>query len=142
MTTNAPGTGHPPEEGAAEAAARLLREDSVARVPGTVDMVKDLLDDTTRVAVSVRWTETLEAIASGLEAGGVVVSRLDGRMSGAERDDQRQAFQQGAARVCVFSIADKALVRELAGSNDTRLAIHDMRPLRSARGPRPDRQSG
>lgn len=88
------------------ARTRFRQKASFIRVPGTVQFAEDLLDSGNQVAISVVWRESLEAIASALEAKGVAVSRYHGGMSAQEREAERLRFQRGTAQVCVFSVSE------------------------------------
>jgi hypothetical protein len=113
--------------GALAATLRLRQKSSLLRVPGTVELAKELLDNGHQVAISVAFIETLEALATALDDGGVI-ARIHGRMPAAERERERLRFQRGEARVCLFTVEEGISLHQGEHNDVPRSAvIHDLR---------------
>jgi hypothetical protein len=111
-------------------ALRFRQKSSLLRVPGTVQMVRDLLEDGLRPVVSVQFRETSAALLDGLAGHGVAL--LDGSVPAGEREARRVAFQRGELDVAVFSMTEGISLHagETASGADTRprmLLLHDLR---------------
>lgn len=93
--------GRDPKGGLAQQ-LRFRQKSSLVRVPGTVDFVKDLLDEGHQVAVSVEFMESLDLMRTGLEKAGVECAEYSGRNPD-ERESERLRFQRGEASVIFFT---------------------------------------
>jgi hypothetical protein len=114
------------------AALRFRQKSSLLRVSGTAQMVKDMLEDGLRPAVSVQFRETSAALESALAPSGLRVVRIDGSTAATEREARRLRFQRGQADVAVFSIVEGISLHagEAASSADSvprALLLHDLR---------------
>lgn len=115
---------------------RFRQKSSLLRVPGTVELVHELLENGHQVAVSVAFIETLEAIQDALEAdlgeGGCAL--IYGGLNGADKEDERLRFQRGDARVVIFTVEEgislhqgEALGAEEGSDVPRSEVIHDLR---------------
>lgn len=112
--------------GALAATLRLRQKSSLLRVPGTVELARELLDNGHQVAISVAFIETLEALAAALDEH--AVARIHGRMSAAERERERLRFQRGEARVCLFTVEEGISLHQGEHNDAPRSeVIHDLR---------------
>lgn len=96
--------GRDPKGGMA-ARLRFRQKASLIRVPGTVELVLDMLDNGHQVAVSVEFHETSDAIRAALEAAKVPVAEFSGRNTDT-REAERIAFQRGQRKVMLFSATE------------------------------------
>lgn len=96
--------GRDPQGGYA-ARLRFRQKASLIRVPGTVSLILDLLENGHQVAVSVEFLETVDAIAEELAKANVAVAEYSGRNT-AEREDERFAFQRGHRKVMLYTVAE------------------------------------
>jgi hypothetical protein len=108
---------------------RFRQKASLLRLDGTAALAEELLDNGLKVAVSVAFQETLEAMRARL-AQTAPVCVLHGRQSSAEKEAERRRFQGGDARVCIFTLEEGVSLHqgEAAGDDSPRaLVIHDVR---------------
>ncbi|GGF37729.1 helicase [Aliidongia dinghuensis] len=109
---------------------RFRQKASLLRVSGTVEFVKDLLDEEHQVAVSVAFLETGAALAEKLAADGRRVGQINGERDGDANEAARVAFQTGELDVVIFTVTESiSLHRDEmpGGGKDRSLVIHDMR---------------
>ena len=114
------------------ASLRLRQKSSLIRVPGTVDLVRDLLDNAHAVAISVGFLETLTAIREQLESGvaKLACAAIHGGLPAAAREAERLRFQRGEARVMLFTVEEGISLHqgEVPGGDAPRSeVIHDLR---------------
>lgn len=112
------------------ATLRLRQKSSLLRVGGTVELVRELLDNGHQVAVSVAFLETLTALAAALEegTGGTPCARINGALPAAEKESQRLRFQRGDARVCLFTVEEGISLHQGEHNEVPRSeVIHDLR---------------
>lgn len=118
------------------AALRFRQKASLLRVPGTVQMVRDLVEDGLRPAVSVQFQESASAIVDALvspeERSAPRVVRIDGSVAASDREERRLRFQRGDADVVVFSVVEGISLHagEIASGADLVprvLLLHDLR---------------
>ena len=125
------------------AALRFRQKSSLLRVAGTVQMVRDMLEDGLRPAVSVQFMESASMIESALAgsalyesspkgSGGLRVVRIDGSTAAEERESRRLRFQRGDADVAVFSVVEGISLHagEVSSGADMVprvLLLHDLR---------------
>ena len=95
-------------KGALAATVRLRQKGSLIRVPGTVELAKDLLDNGHRVAISVAFIESLHAIKEKLEGGigGIACAQIHGSLSAPAREAERLRFQKGEVKVVLFTVEE------------------------------------
>jgi hypothetical protein len=108
---------------------RFRQKASLLRLDGSAALAEELLDNGLKVAVSVAFQETLEAMRARL-AQAAPVCVLHGRQSSAEKEAERRRFQGGDARVCIFTLEEGVSLHqgEAAGDDSPRaLVIHDVR---------------
>lgn len=108
---------------------RFRQKASLLRLDGCVALVEDLLENGMKVAVSVAFQETLEALRDRLSPL-VPVCAIHGRLTPAEKEAERRRFQGGDARVCLFTVEEGISLHqgEIAGDDAPRaLVIHDVR---------------
>jgi hypothetical protein len=82
---------------------RLRQAFSLARVPATLDLIEEMLENGKQVAVSVAFLPILDRLAEGLAARKVRVERIQGGQSKAEREQARLNFQREKSRVVLFT---------------------------------------
>jgi hypothetical protein len=110
------------------ASLRLRQKSSLIRVPGTIDLVHDLLANEHHVAVSVAFIETLEAIRTALQEDKIECAAIHGGLSAQAREEERLRFQRGAARVVLFTVEEGISLHQ--GEHDgapRSQVIHDLR---------------
>lgn len=116
--------------GALAATLRLRQKGSFLRVPGTAELVRELLDNGHQVAVSVAFLESLEALRDDLEgdlgAGGCAI--ISGALGAAEKEAERLRFQRGDARVVLFTVEEGISLHQGEHNEVPRSeVIHDLR---------------
>jgi superfamily II DNA or RNA helicase len=110
------------------AALRLRQKSSLVRVGGTVELVRELLDNGHQVAVSVAFMETLYAVRDGLEAEGIACAAVHGGLSGPAREEERMRFQRGDAKVVLFTVEEGISLHQGEHNDVPRSeVIHDLR---------------
>jgi superfamily II DNA or RNA helicase len=110
------------------ATLRLRQKASLLRVPGTVDLALELREAGLRVAISVGFIETLEAIAAGLAAEGIRSEVIAGSSGAAEREAARLRFQRGETPVVLFTVEEGISLHQGEHEDVPRaLIIHDLR---------------
>ena len=112
------------------ASLRLRQKSSLIRVPGTVELVRDLLDNGHHVAISVAFIETLTMLRERLETGigAVPCAAIHGALSATAREAERLRFQRGEARVVVFTIEEGISLHQGEHDDAPRSeVIHDLR---------------
>lgn len=119
-------------KGALAATLRLRQKGSLIRVPGTLELVRDLLDNGHQVAISVAFVETLTALREKLESGvgAVACTAIHGGMPATAREADRLRFQRGEARVMLFTVEEGISLHqgEVPGGDAPRSeVIHDLR---------------
>jgi hypothetical protein len=97
--------GRDPRQMGMAARVRFRQKASLIRVHGTVEIIRDLLDNGKQVAVSVAWIESLDAIKAALESHGTNVAVIDGTGRW-DREQQRLTFQTGQATVALFTVTE------------------------------------
>jgi len=116
--------------GALAATLRLRQKGSLIRVPGTVELALELLENGHQVAISVAFLETLTALQEALDAelGERTCATIHGRLSATEREDERLRFQRGGARVCLFTVEEGISLHQGEHNDVPRSEIiHDLR---------------
>jgi superfamily II DNA or RNA helicase len=113
-------------KGALVAQLRLRQKGSLIRVSGTVEFVRELLENNLQVAISAAFTETVDALREQL--GGIECAVVDGRAGAAEREAARLRFQRGEVRVVIFTVEEGISLHQ-GEYNDVPRAqvIHDLR---------------
>jgi hypothetical protein len=99
---------------------RFRQKASLLRVPGTIAVAEDLLENGRQVAISVEFRETQEAIRAGIEAAGHACAVIHGEQSTVERERERLRFQRGEAPVVVYTVTEAISLHAgdtLAGGN-------------------------
>ncbi len=112
------------------AALRLRQKSSLLRAPGTVELVRELLDNGHQVAVSVAFVETLEAIKGELGSGlgAVPCAVIHGGLGAAAREAERLRFQRGDAKVVLFTVEEGISLHQGEHNDAPRSeVIHDLR---------------
>jgi len=114
------------------ASLRLRQKSSLVRVAGTVELVRELLENGHHVAISVAFTETLTALREQLESGlaKIPCAAIHGGLSAAAREAERLRFQRGEARVVLFTVEEGISLHqgELPSDQTPRSeVIHDLR---------------
>jgi hypothetical protein len=115
------------------ATLRLRQKGSLLRAPGTVELVRELLDNGHQVAVSVAFTETLEALATALAAelgagGAERIAKIHGKVPASLREAERLRFQRGEATICLFTVEEGISLHQGEHNEVPRsLVIHDLR---------------
>jgi len=112
------------------ATLRLRQKSSLIRVPGTADLVRDLLDNHHHVAVSVAFVETMTALRERLETGvgAIPCATIHGGLSATAREAERLRFQRGEARVVLFTVEEGISLHQGEHEHTPRSeVIHDLR---------------
>lgn len=112
------------------ATLRLRQKSSLLRAPGTVELVRELLDNDHQVAVSVAFVETLEAIKGELGSGlgAVPCAVIHGGLGAAAREAERLRFQRGEAKVVLFTVEEGISLHQGEHNDVPRSeVIHDLR---------------
>ncbi|WP_394831130.1 DEAD/DEAH box helicase [Pendulispora rubella] len=110
------------------ATLRLRQKSSLIRAPGTVELVRELLDNGHQVAISVAFMESLTAIREALESEKIVCAAIHGRMPAAEREEDRLRFQRGKATVALFTVEEGISLHQGEYNDVVRSeVIHDLR---------------
>lgn len=115
--------------GALAATLRLRQKSSLLRVPGTVELALELLDNGHQVAISVAFLETLTALKEALDPSlDSPCALIHGRLSAAEREAERLRFQRGEATVCLFTVEEGISLHQGEHNEAPRSEIiHDLR---------------
>ncbi len=117
-------------KGALAATLRLRQKGSLIRVPGTVELVRDLLDNGHHVAISVAFIETLTALRDklGTGIGAVPCAEIHGGLAAGAREAQRLRFQRGEAKVMLFTVEEGISLHQGEHDETPRSeVIHDLR---------------
>ena len=112
------------------ASLRLRQKSSLIRVPATFELVRDLLDNSHHVAISVAFTETLTALRDKLESGvgAIPCAAIHGGLSASAREAERLRFQRGEARVVLFTVEEGISLHQGEHDEAPRSeVIHDLR---------------
>ena len=115
------------------ASLRLRQKSSLIRVPGTVELALELLENGHQVAISVCCLETLTAMQEALTSHGFPCAAVHGAQAAAEREAERVRFQRGEARVVLFTVEEGISLHqgELSGKGREDAprseVIHDLR---------------
>jgi len=113
-------------KGALAAALRLRQKSSLVRAGGTVELVRELLENGHQVAVSVAFMDTLELIKGALDD--VTVAEIHGKLSAPAREAERMRFQRGEAKVVLFTVEEGiSLHQGEHGDAPRSQVIHDLR---------------
>lgn len=116
--------------GGLAAQTRFRQKASLLRADGTVEQALTLLDSGRQVFISCQWLESLEEIAESLRGKRVKVAVIHGQMGEGEREQNRTAFQTGAATVIVSTVTTGINLQQgESGGNDVPRAtiLHDVR---------------
>lgn len=118
-------SGRDPKSGLA-AALRFRQKSSLIRVPGTAELVRELLDNGHQVAVSVAFLDTLEKLREELSDAGVAT--IHGGLSATAREAERMRFQRGEAKVVLFTVEEGISLHQGEHNDAPRSeVIHDLR---------------
>ncbi|MDB4963610.1 MAG: Helicase, family [Myxococcales bacterium] len=112
------------------ASLRLRQKSSLIRVPGTVELVRDLLDNGHHVAISVAFLESLTAVREKLESGlaAIPCAVIHGGLSASAREAERLRFQRGETRVVLFTVEEGISLHQGEHDEAPRSeVIHDLR---------------
>lgn len=82
---------------------RFRQKASYVRIPGTVELVENMLDNDLQVAVSAQFLETVEQIQHILTEKKIRTSTITGSMKPHEKEKARVDFQQGKNKVIIFT---------------------------------------
>jgi len=85
---------------------RFRQKASLLRVPGTIALAEELLENGRQVAISCEFLETLQAIREGIEKAGHACAVIHGQMASAERERERLRFQRGEGPVVVYTVTE------------------------------------
>ncbi len=108
------------------AALRLRQKSSLIRAAGTVELVRELLDNGHQVAVSVAFMESLGVIREALD--GIPVAEIHGKLSATAREAERLRFQRGEAKVVLFTVEEGISLHQGEHSETPRSqVVHDLR---------------
>lgn len=107
---------------------RFRQKASWLRIPSTLEQALDHLENGMRVAISIQFHDTLEAIATKLRDAKIEVAVIHGKLSTGEKEAQRLRFQRGEAEVCLFTVEEAISLHQGEHEDVPRvLLIHDVR---------------
>ncbi len=110
------------------ATLRLRQKSSLIRVASTVELVRELLDNGQRVAISVAFIETLTALRTALQAENIACSVIHGAIAANEKEEERLRFQRGDVPVVLFTVEEGISLHQGEHDNGPRSeVIHDLR---------------
>ncbi len=112
------------------ASLRLRQKSSLVRAAGTIELVRELLENGHQVAVSVAFLETLEWLREHLQGGlaPVQCATISGALPAAEREAERLRFQHGDAQVVLFTVEEGISLHQGEHNEAPRsLILHDLR---------------
>ncbi|MDC0677718.1 SNF2-related protein [Sorangium atrum] len=110
------------------ATLRLRQKSSLIRVAGTVELVRELLDNGHQVAVSIAFMETLEAVEAALARERVPCALIHGALPAGEKEAERLRFQRGEPRVVLFTVEEGISLHQGEHNEVPRSeVIHDLR---------------
>ncbi len=91
-----------------QAKIRFLQKASLLRAPHLAEWLVESLEaeQDAVMVVSLLFHATVEAVEEALQDAGVDVVTFYGKNTGAENEQNRLAFQQGRARVILFSVVE------------------------------------
>jgi hypothetical protein len=113
-------------KGALAAALRLRQKSSLIRAGGTAELCQELLENGHQVAISVAFKETLESLRGALD--GVACAEIHGGLSASAREAERMRFQQGQAKVVLFTVEEGISLHQGEHNDAPRSEIiHDLR---------------
>jgi len=111
------------------ATLRLRQKSSLLRVPGTIELVRELLDNGHQVAISVAFIETLTALQTAITNElGLTSATIHGALPAAEKERQRMRFQRGDDRVVLFTVEEGISLHE--GEHNAAVRSHVIHDLR------------
>ncbi len=115
--------------GALAATLRLRQKGSLLRVPGTIELAVELLENGHQVAISVAFLETLTTLKDALDSAlDSPCATIHGRMTAADRESERLRFQRGDTRVCLFTVEEGISLHQGEHNEVPRSEIiHDLR---------------
>lgn len=107
---------------------RFRQKASWLRIPTTLEQAVDHLENGHRVAISVAFLETLEELAKLLRQAKIEPALIHGKLSPAEKENQRLRFQKGQTPVCLFTVEEAISLHQGEHEDVPRvLLIHDVR---------------
>ena len=107
---------------------RFRQKSSWLRVPSTLDLIADHLDNGKRVAVSMAFHDSLNEMARQLTAAGIEPAIIHGGLSPVEKEAQRLRFQKGQTPVVLFTVEEAISLHEGEHEDVPRvLLVHDLR---------------
>ena len=115
-------------KGALAATLRLRQKSSLLRIKGTLELVRELLDNGHQVAVSVAFHETLSLARATLEAEKIPCAEIHGKLDGKTKEAERLRFQRGEAKVVFFTVEEGISLHQGEHGDAPRSEIiHDLR---------------
>jgi hypothetical protein len=107
---------------------RFRQKGSMLRVGGTVALALSLLENRQQVAISVAFHETLSVIKAALEKEGYACAEIHGKLSGAQKEQERLRFQRGGCPVALFTVEEGISLHQGEHNDVPRSEIiHDLR---------------
>lgn len=111
---------------------RFRQKASYVRIPGTVELIEDMLENDRQVAVSIQFLETIDGMREILEAKKISVAVITGELSAGQKEEERLRFQRGDAKVVLFTPTEGISLHageEAAEASDAQRVtiIHDVR---------------
>ena len=111
---------------------RLRQESSWLRVSQTARMADELVEQGKKVAISVAFRKTQDALVEQLRAMGHEVAAIFGGQGPTEQERQRLLFQDGPASIVVFTVEEAISLHQgqyVAASEDPAriMLVHDIR---------------
>lgn len=107
---------------------RFRQKSSWLRIPSTLDLLADHLDNGVQVAVSVAFHDTLDEMARLLQEAGIKPATIHGKLSPAEKESERMRFQRGDTPVALFTVEEAISLHEGEHNDVPRvMLIHDLR---------------
>lgn len=107
---------------------RFRQKSSWLRIPSTLSLMADHLDNGHRVAISVAFHETMEEMARHLREAGIEPALIHGKLSPNEKEASRLRFQKGQTPVVLFTVEEAISLHQGEHEDVPRvLMIHDLR---------------
>lgn len=107
---------------------RFRQKSSWLRVPSTLDLIADHLDNGKRVAVSLAFHDSLNEMATQLKAAGIEPAIIHGGLNPAEKEAQRLRFQKGQTPVVLFTVEEAISLHQGEYEDVPRVLLaHDLR---------------
>lgn len=108
---------------------RLRQEASWLRIPSTVGLIDDLLDQGKRVAISVAFLETQQEMARLIQAKYKIEPAIyNGKQNKTQNEEERLKFQKGKTPIIIFTVEEAISLHQGEYEDVPRvMLLHDVR---------------